>query len=102
MTAAIRIIHQEEGGQMTDDTEHLLRLYKASVEDETAAATMQQAAEMCKRGDGHLEPQVVAAILITFNCKEAYKALQQFVAAKRTSSKQQGRRLQPRAATKNS
>ena len=93
MAAAIRATYptyQEDGRRMSDDTKHLLRLYEAASEDDTAAATMQRAAEMFKTKDGHLEPLVATAILIAFKCEEAYRALQKCAAAKTASSKQKG------------
>ena len=90
MAAAIRATYQEDGRRMSDDTKHLLRLYEAASEDDTAAATMQRAAEMCKTEDGHLEPLVATAILIAFKCEEAYRAVQKCAAAEKASSKQKG------------
>ena len=40
MATAIRAVHQEEGGQMTSDTVHLLRLYDKSSKSHTFMTNM--------------------------------------------------------------
>ena len=106
VAAAIRAIHQEEGGQMTSDTVHLLRLYDKSSQSHTFT-NMQQAVKACKKEDGHLEPQVATAILVAFNCSETHKAVHLCVAEHKKSSaktrgngqKQQMDETQPTSST---